>query len=565
MDRKMMLDVAEGKKPAELVFKHSWIVDVFAKRFYIGDIAVQDGIIVGTGDYSGIKEIDCTGKYITPGFINCHCHVESSMAVPDVYAEEEIKWGTTLIITDPHEIANAAGTEGIDYMLSHYKHCPLDYYVQIPSCVPSSPEENSNAVLKADTIKKYVGHKGVLGLGEMMDVSGVLDYNPDVIAKIDEFKDYILDGHAPGLKNKALNAYVLMGIQNDHESGSFEEAMGKLSSGLAVLVREGSACKNLEAILKPVIEQHIATDRFAFCTDDKHLADIAREGTISNCIRMALKLGMPPAEAVSMATYNGARIFGLKGKGAIAPGYAADLVVIDDIEKVSVSEVYKDGKLVVKNHEYVGKSYPRIVVPDTLNGLVNYPKLTLKDLELPDMNVLPVISILPGEVVTKHIEMPKDEAVKELKEGKICKIAVVERYHKTGNVGVGLIKGYGLKNGAIASTVAHDSHNLMLVGDNSEDMLLASEEIKRNGGGIVIVSKGKTVCSLPLPVGGLMSSLPANELNKKIAELLSNLNKLGVNGKLDPLVTLSFMALTAIPEIRITDRGMYDVVNKKLI
>ncbi|MEG0942372.1 MAG: adenine deaminase [Angelakisella sp.] len=565
MNKFQIMDIAAGKKPADLVFKNARVVDVLAGRIIEGDVAVADGVIAGIGSYSGVIEVDCTDKYLSPGFINCHCHIESVMITPDGYAVEEIKCGTTTIITDPHEIANVAGTEGLDYMLSYWDKLPVDYYMQLPSCVPATPMENAGAVLLAQDLAPYKSSSTVLGLGEVMNVPGVLAQDSEVHAKLELFEGGIVDGHSPGLTGHGLSSYVLSGITTDHESTTFQEAVEKVSNGIAVLVREGSASKNLHNILKPFIQQGLSTHRLAFCTDDKHLADITEEGTISHCIRLATKLGMPPIQAIQMATINGANIYGLSGKGAIAPGYAADLVVLGSLVGLEVLQVYKDGVQVCENGSYIGEPLHPEPCTEGISHSVRLPALSVDSFALSSRAVHPVINMIAGEILTKREDIPAAQALQELREGTICKIASIERHGGSGGIGVGLLRGYGIRNGAIAGTIAHDSHNLLVAGDNDSDMLLAAERAAELQGGYVLVQHGCVVQELPLPIAGLMSDLPASALSEAVEAMVHSIRKAGVGKDIDPLTTLSFMALPVIPEIRITDRGMMDTCKGELI
>lgn len=565
MNKFALMDVATGRRQAKLVFKNANIADVLAGRFFRGDVAVEDGIIAGVGSYSGVTELDCTDKYLVPGFINCHCHIESVMVTPAVYAVEEVKGGTTTIITDPHEIANVAGLAGLDYMLSYGKHLPVDYYLQLPSCVPATPSEHAGAVLTAEDLSGYMGNPAVLGLGEMMNVPGVLAKEGEVHAKLELFHGGVVDGHSPGLTGGGLNAYILSGVVTDHESTTFEEALEKVSRGMGVLVREGSASRNLKNILTPFIAQGLDTRSLAFCTDDKHLADITHEGTILHCIHLAMSLGMSAITAIQMATINGARIYGLHGRGAVAPGYAADLVLLDSLDKLNIFEVYKDGISVYSRGNYTGIAPQALPCSDAISNSVRLPRLTLDSFTLPRGELLPVINMVAGEIITKREDIPAAQAYRELREGSLCKIASIERHGGGGSIGVGLLRGYGITGGAVACTVAHDSHNLLVAGTDDADMLQAAQRAAELQGGYVLIQQGSVAGELPLPIAGLMSPLPAEQLSNEIEKMVNCLRAAGVPHGIDPLITLSFMALPVIPEIRITDRGILDVSTGKII
>jgi len=554
--REKRIEAALGNVPADLVLKNAKVINVLSGEIVPGDIAIVDGVVAGVGCYDSAREVvDLGGKYVSPGFINAHCHVESSMVTPAAYCREELRWGTTTLITDPHEIANVAGADGVRYMLEASEGLPIDYYVQLPSCVPATPFENAGDVFTADKMKPFLSHPRVLGLGEMMDYPGVLSRSGQVMEKLDLWQGRVVDGHAPAVTGRALQAYVGAGIQTDHESTTFEEALEKLRAGMAVLVREGSASKNLDAVLTGFIHRELDTRSLAFCTDDKHIAAIRREGTVRHCVRRAIALGLAPVTAYQMATVNAARIYRLWDLGAVAPGCRADLLVLDDLEQVRVAQVYKDGKLVRL------EQVPPQKGAEAGRGSVNIAPPRPDSLELPayKAGVLPVIRVLPGQITTRMDAIPRGDALAMLASGALCKVAVLERHHATGNVGVGLLAGYGLKNGAIASTVGHDSHNLIVVGGSDEDMLLAVEETRRIQGGYVLVQKGKVAGTVPLPVYGLMSADDPEVFIKNLDAVIELAHRAGVPRDMDPFITLSFLALPVLPEIRVTDLGLFDV------
>ncbi len=558
MDRKQAVRTALGMEEPDLVLKNARIVDVLGGGIYWGDVAIRDGVIAGIGEYSAARTEDLGGRYLAPGLINAHCHVESSMATPQVYAMEELRWGVTTLVTDPHEIANVAGEEGIRFMLDASAGLPVNYYVQVPSCVPSTPFEHAGAVLTADRLKPFLEEPRVLGLGEMMNYPGVTACDPEVLGKLELFSGRVIDGHAPGSSGKGLQAYRAAGILTDHESTSYAEALEKLRAGMAVLVREGSASKNLRDILTGVLRDRVCTRNMAFCTDDKHLADIRREGTIRQNLRLAVSLGMNPVEAVQMATVNAARIYRLESLGAVAVGYKADLVVFEDLEQFPVWAVYKDGARVGLEGSLPGSgSLDR--AEDRVFHSVHVAPLDEASFALPPREQYPVIRILPGQIVTQRGTVAAGALARELASGRLRKIAVVERHHATGHVGVGLVEGYGLGHGAVGTTVAHDSHNMILVGDNDGDLLAAAKELARVQGGYTIVEDGKVLGTLPLPVAGLMSLLPAGELIPALEQMLALARAQGVREGIDPFITLSFLALPVIPELRLTDLGMFDV------
>ena len=558
MSRENLIQTARGKKAADLVLKNANIFNVFTGEFLPGDISVTEGIIAGIGQYDAAEEIvDVSGKYIVPGFINAHCHVESSMVTPDIYIREELRWGTTTLITDPHEVANISGIDSIRFMMETARDLPVNYYVQVPSCVPATPFENSGAVLDNNDICNLLNDQMVLGLGEMMNYPGVLSADEAVMQKLAAGKDRIIDGHAPLLTGMDLQAYAAAGISTDHESVSFEEAREKVRAGMAVLVREGSACKNLNEIITGVVKNKLDTRRMAFCTDDKHITDIRRDGTIRYCILLSIRLGLEPAAAFRMASYNAARIYGLKRLGAIAPGYRADLVVLDGLNTLNISLVYKDGKT-VDFHRFK-KALPKDLGRNSVNIAALKPDCFR--LPKPKDGIYPVVEIVNKQITTKKSYIKQEYVEQALMCGELCKLAVIERHHATGNIGLGLLSGYGLKNGAIASTVAHDSHNLIAAGTNDNDMLMAVQEIKHIRGGYVFIQNGKVIECVPLPIYGLMNDGEPDWLINKLENLTNLLYKAGINPEIDPFITLSFLALPVIPEIRVTDKGVFDVVN----
>ena len=557
--------VALGNDPADLLIKNGRVVDVLTGEIYEANVAIAEGVIAGVGDYhEGKRIVDATGKYILPGFINTHCHVESSMATPQNYCAEELRWGVTTLITDPHEIANVAGAKGVKYMLEATRNLPVNYYVQVPSCVPATPFEHAGCVMDADAMAELINLDGVLGLGEMMNVPGVLGNAPDVLAKLELFKDKIIDGHAPMVSGKALQAYVASGIDTDHENISWAEAKEKLRAGLAVLVREGSASRNLTALIQGVVADEVDTTRMAFCTDDKHLADIRHEGTIRYCVKESIALGLEPMRAIQMATINAANIFGLRRLGAIAPGWQADVLVVDNLFNLKPEFVFHKGEDALVSLE----AAPVVVPDESLSGSVHVADFTEKAFDpaqFAEDKDYPVIEILSGQIVTERGSVHGKDVARLLNEGKLCMLAVLERHHATGNIGIGLLRGYGLEKGAAATTVAHDSHNLLVAGTNSRDMYVAAQELIRVQGGYTLVRDGKVVDTLPLPICGLMSDAPAEELIPRLDEITAKAWAMGVPRDIDAFITLSFMALPVIPKLRVTDMGVFDAENFKFI
>ena len=556
------IDIANGKENAELVLKNAKTINVFSNEIIDGDIAIDGGKIIGVGSYSGEKEIDLDGKYVTPGFIDGHVHMESSMVSPTQFARAIVPRGTTTIVTDPHEIANVRGLDGIRYMIQASEALPLDVYFMIPSCVPATPFENSGAVLKAKELSELIDHKRVLGLGELMNYPGVIGKDPNVIDKVELAHNYgkIIDGHAPEILGKELTAYVSAGVLTEHECSTPEEMIERIRLGMYILIRQGSAARNLEALIKGVTPENMR--RCLFCTDDKHPEDILSDGHIDNNVRLAIKLGLDPISAIKMATINAAECYGLKSKGAIAPGYDADLLVLDSLEDLNVLKVFKDGKLVGQDKQALFDVEEMDIsrVMDTVNTDVVEAKslnIKLKSEKVKVMKLLP--HSLVTEAVARAVRVCEGNFEYD-NDADILKLAVIERHKKTGNIGLGLVEGFKLKAGAIALTIAHDSHNIIVIGDNDLDMAIAINELARVGGGITIASKGQVIDTLELPIAGLMSDKPMEVVNEKLKSMLKfAYEELGVSREIDPFMTLSFLALPVIPELKLTDMGLFDV------
>lgn len=573
MDRNKYLklsEIAQHKVLAEKVLKNAKILNVFTEEIVEGDVAISEGIIVGIGKYKGIEEIDLEGKYIVPGFVDSHLHLESTMVEPRLFLKEALKSGTTTFVVDPHEAANVAGIQGIDYILDQTENALGNVFVMIPSCVPATDFEDSGAILTSKDMEKYLNHPRILGLAEVMDTRSVINGNVEMLNKISLFSEKNIDGHAPALSEDELNVYVLAGIKTDHEAVSYEYAKKEVERGMYSLIREGSAAKNLNAIIKGIVKEKISTSRFCFCTDDKHIEDIRKEGHISYNIKKSIELGIDPIKAYKMATIQSTECIGKDKKmGAIAPGYKADLVVLSNFEKVEIDSVYFNGENLEK---LIEKRENIVKCPEVLKKTVKLKDFSVEKLKLivNDEKKFPIINIIPGQIVTEKII--GDISIIENNEEKIFvanniynKIAVVERHKYTGKVGVGILKGFGIKNGAIASTVAHDSHNIVVVGDNDRDMELAIRELEKVQGGYTLVENGKIVDTLPLVIMGLISDRPHEEVNEKLKKMIKYSKKMGINENIDPFINLSFMALPVIPELRVTARGIYDVVEDKFL
>lgn len=562
---KNLIKKAKGEEKSTLVLRNVNLINVFTKEIIKTNVAIDDGKIVGIGDYSGFEEIDLEGKYLSPGFIDSHVHIESSMSTPSQFARAVMPRGVTTVVTDPHEIANIKGLEGIRYMIDESKNSPLDAYFVFPSCVPATPFENSGAILDADIMEGLINGKEIIGLGEMMDYPGVINYNDKVLDKLVIGSESIIDGHGPMIKDKDLNAYAVAGIKTEHECSTHEEMIDRLRLGMYILIREGSATRDLNKLIGVVNKENLS--RILFCTDDKHPEDLLNEGSIDYNIKLAIKAGIDPVDAISIATLNPSICYNLRNKGAIAPGYDADMVVLDNLENFNVLMVYKKGKLVAENNVALFDSKPYL--PDYMKDSVVFNELNNESLRIPmkstRANVIKVISDSIVTDISKRDIISKDGYF-AYSDDDILKLVVVERHKRTGNIGLGLIENMKLKNGAIGSTIAHDSHNLIALGDNDEDILMAINELAKIGGGITIVSNGKVLKSLELEVGGILTTKPIEETTEILREMMEiSYNVLGVNKEIDPFMTLSFMGLPVIPKLKLTDMGLFNVDDFKFI
>jgi adenine deaminase len=552
---------ATGERPADLVLKRGRVVNVFSKEIIDADVAIHDGVFVGVGPhYHGTKEVDLAGRFVAPGLIDAHMHIESTMMTPPRLAEALVLHGTTTIVSDPHEIANVMGMEGIRYMLTESESIPLDCFFMAPSCVPSSHLETSGATITADELSALCGHPKVLGLAEVMNFPGLLAGERGVIEKTLLFREGVIDGHCPGLRGPMLQAYIAAGIRSDHEASDPGEALEKLRAGMMVMIREGSSAKNLSDLLPVVTSSNVA--QFCFVSDDLHPDDIINRGHMDFILRKAVLGGLDPVDAIRMATINPARYFGLKDRGAVASGLNADCVIFEDLKKFCVSAVYKNGRSVVRDGRVLG-------FPQRGEGRFSdrFGPLNIGHLRPEQFRIRAsghwarAIGLMPGQLYTRSevVEVSSSGGwVESDPERDILKLAVVERHHGSGRVGLGLVKGFGLKHGAIASSVAHDAHNIIAVGVTDQALYLAVREVASMGGGLAVVSEHGSQAKVVLEVAGLMSPEPAHVLATQLAEAKASVRALGC-GLDAPFMSLSFLALPVIPELKLTDLGLVDV------
>ena len=562
-DAQELLAVARGEKPAPLVLKGASVLNVFTGELLEQDLALCGERIAGLGQYRGIQEIDLKGRTLVPGFIDGHMHLESSMMTPRQFARAVVPRGTTTVVTDPHEIANVLGAPGIYYLLESAAGLPLDMWVMRSSCVPATHLENAGAALTAADLAR-LEHPKLLGLAEMMNFPGLLHGDPECLQKVLQTGDQPVDGHAPRLSGQALCAYIAAGIQSDHECTSADEAREKLRLGLHLMLREGSVTRDIEALL-PVVDA-VNAHRCFFVTDDREPIDLQREGHIDFCIRKAIRLGCPVVRAYTMASYTAARYFQLHFLGALAPGYIADLVVVSDLQQVTAEKVMKRGQWVGENGRLLWNGAPASVAAPA--PTVHLPALQASSFEIHgEREEVHVIELIAHQIVTGRstARVPKVN-------GKLCsdpsqdvlKLAVIERHKATGNIGLGFVRGFGLKRGAIASTVAHDSHNLVIAGCSDEDMLQAAQEVEKLNGGWVVVADGQLLAALPLPIAGLLSDQPLEQVAQANLDLIEATRKLGGTAP-NPFMSLSFLALPVIPSLKLTDLGLVDVDQFSLV
>ncbi|WP_138859996.1 MULTISPECIES: adenine deaminase [Exiguobacterium] len=567
MEKQHLIDVAAKKKKAAVVFKDVAVIDVYSRETIRTDVVVDAGYIVAIGDgYEGETEYHDPSWTLAPSFIDAHVHIESSMVPPHEFAKAVLPLGVTTVIADPHEIANVNGALGIEYMLADAKGLPLDVRMMLPSCVPATPFEHAGAKLYAEDLAPFLGDPGVHGLGEVMDYPSVESGSADMLQKIaqTEHVGKVVDGHASGLGPDQLNVYRTAGIMTDHECTTAEEALERVRRGFYVQIREGSVARNVEKVSRAITESN--AHRFLFCTDDKHLDDLVAEGGIDYNIRMAIKQGVKPETAYAIASLHAAEAYGLKDVGAVAPGKRANFVILSDVQSVKIETVYVNGEVVAKDGKATFEA-DGIEVPKPMKGELKLPDLTADSFRLAvKEEAVDVIQVLPNSLLTKRqrLVFTPDASGADLAQD-IATLAVIERHHGTGHMALAPVTGFGLKRGALAATVAHDSHNLVIAGVSPDDMLLAAETLEKVGGGVVAVSEGKVLAVLPLEIGGLMTKRPYAEVADVLEQLNDALDVVGAHRHFNPYLTMSFLALPVIPDLKLTDMGLFDVTTFSFI
>ena len=561
LKKQRIIAAAAGREPADLVLKTATFVNVFSNELSTMDIAVAEGLIVGMGSYQGRSEVDCTGKIVLPGFLDAHIHLESSLVSPTEFVKAVLPHGTTTVVTDPHEIANVMGTDGIEYMLQATENLPVDVRFMLPSCVPATPLDESGAILDYRAIDSFYDHPRVQGLAEMMNFVGAINGDEQTVEKIVAAQAHHkkIDGHAPDLQGNDLNAYIAAGVYSDHECHDVKDAIAKLERGQFIMIREGTAARNLEALM-PLLTGKYA-DRCMFCTDDKHPNDLLEKGHIDYIVKKAISLGADPITAVKVACHNAARYFLLNNRGGISPGYLADFVIIDNFQNFNIEQVYKKGVLMVDHGEIQDFPSPEIepYLVERAHKTFHVAALTAEDFV--EKRPRGIIGMVAGEITT--VDAGYSDRIDV--EYDVLKIAVVERHKNTHHIGIGYIQGYGLKSGAVATSISHDSHNIIVVGTNETDMAAAVNRVVELNGGIVVWDGGQSVAEVPLAIAGIMSDEPLVTVNEKLETAKDAAHKLGVNPGIDPFMTLSFMALPVIPSLRITTRGVFDVTTQSYV
>ena len=561
LKKQRIIAAAAGREPADLVLKNATFVNVFSNELSTMDIAVAEGLIVGMGSYQGRSEVDCTGKIVLPGFLDAHIHLESSLVSPTEFVKAVLPHGTTTVVTDPHEIANVMGTDGIEYMLQATEDLPVDVRFMLPSCVPATPLDESGAILDYRAIDSFYDHPRVQGLAEMMNFVGAINGDEQTVEKIVAAQAHHkkIDGHAPDLQGNDLNAYIAAGVYSDHECHDVKDAIAKLERGQFIMIREGTAARNLEALM-PLLTGKYA-DRCMFCTDDKHPNDLLEKGHIDYIVKKAISLGADPITAVKVACHNAARYFLLNNRGGISPGYLADFVIIDNFQDFNIEQVYKKGVLMVDHGEIQDFPSPEIepYLVERAHKTFHVAALTAEDFA--EKRPRGIIGMVDGEITT--VDAGYSDRIDV--EYDVLKIAVVERHKNTHHIGIGYIQGYGLKSGAVATSISHDSHNIIVVGTNSADMAFAANYIVEHHGGIVVVENGTVKGDVVLEIAGIMSDRPLTEVNDQLEAAKDAAFTLGVSRGIDPFMTLSFMALPVIPKLRITTRGVIDVDTQQYV
>ena len=561
LKKQRIIAAAAGREPADLVLKNATFVNVFSNELSTMDIAVAEGLIVGMGSYQGRSEVDCTGKIVLPGFLDAHIHLESSLVSPTEFVKAVLPHGTTTVVTDPHEIANVMGTDGIEYMLQATEDLPVDVRFMLPSCVPATPLDESGAILDYRAIDSFYDHPRVQGLAEMMNFVGAINGDEQTVEKIVAAQAHHkkIDGHAPDLQGNDLNAYIAAGVYSDHECHDVKDAIAKLERGQFIMIREGTAARNLEALM-PLLTGKYA-DRCMFCTDDKHPNDLLEKGHIDYIVKKAISLGADPITAVKVACHNAARYFLLNNRGGISPGYLADFVIIDNFQDFNIEQVYKKGVLMVDHGEIQDFPSPEIepYLVERAHKTFHVAAITAEDFA--EKRPRGIIGMVDGEITT--VDAGYSDRIDV--EYDVLKIAVVERHKNTHHIGIGYIQGYGLKSGAVATSISHDSHNIIVVGTNETDMAAAVNRVVELNGGIVVWDGGQSVAEVPLAIAGIMSDEPLVTVNEKLETAKDAAHKLGVNPGIDPFMTLSFMALPVIPSLRITTRGVFDVTTQSYV
>ena len=561
LKKRRIINAAAGREPADLVLKNATYVNVFSNSLCTADIAVAEGLIVGMGEYSGNEEVDMTGKIVLPGFLDAHIHLESALVSPKEFVKAVLPHGTTTVVTDPHEIANVMGADGIEYMLQATEGLPVDVRFMLPSCVPATPLDESGAILDYRAIDSFYDHPRVQGLAEMMNFVGIIAGDDQPVEKIVAAQAHHkkIDGHAPDLVGNDLNAYVAAGVYSDHECHDLNDAIAKLERGQFIMIREGTAARNLDALAPLLCDKY--SERCMFCTDDKHPNDLLEKGHIDYMVKKAIALGADPITAVKVACHNAARYFLLNNRGAIAPGYLADFVVIDNFQDFTIEKVFKRGELMVEDG--VVRDFPAPPIESYLEDRARntFHVETLTAEHFSEHRPRGIIGMVDGEITT--VDAGYSDRIDV--EYDVLKIAVVERHKNTHHIGIGFLQGYGLKSGAVATSVSHDSHNIIVVGTNEADMAAAANRVVELGGGIVVWDGGVPKAEVPLAIAGIMSDEPLVTVNAKLEAAKAAAHNLGVNPGIDPFMTLSFMALPVIPTLRITTRGVFDVSTQSYV